>query len=112
MLKTVVLHDIFVETVIFQKNSVYLKYNFATLEVFSHIFLTVFNIDNNQFLDHKSAYYYDFWRSCDTEDWSNDAEKCTAYSLTHSHRNQTFNHKIYIFDYFSIKCSLGVQRDF
>ncbi len=21
----------------------------------------------------KSAYYYDFWRSCDTEDWSNDA---------------------------------------
>ncbi len=22
----------------------------------------------------KSAYYYDFWRSCDTEDWSNDAE--------------------------------------
>ncbi len=23
---------------------------------------------------HKSAYYYDFWRSCDTEDWSNDAE--------------------------------------
>ncbi len=31
---------------------------------------TVFNIDNNQ----KSAYYYDFWRSCDTEDCSNDAE--------------------------------------
>ncbi len=22
----------------------------------------------------KAAYYYDFWRSCDTEDWSNDAE--------------------------------------
>ncbi len=21
-----------------------------------------------------AAYYYDFWRSCDTEDWSNDAE--------------------------------------
>ncbi len=20
------------------------------------------------------SYYYDFWRSCDTEDWSNDAE--------------------------------------
>ncbi len=37
---------------------------------------TVFNIDNNQkcFLSSKSAYYYDFWRSCDTEDWSNDAE--------------------------------------
>ncbi len=27
-----------------------------------------FNIDN------KSAYQNDFWRSCDTEDWSNDAE--------------------------------------
>ncbi len=35
-----------------------------------------FNIDNNQkrFLISKSVYYYDFWRSCDTEDWSNDAE--------------------------------------
>ncbi len=21
-----------------------------------------------------AVYYYDFWRSCDTEDWSNDAE--------------------------------------
>ncbi len=27
------------------------------------------------FLDHKSAYYTDFWRSCDTEDWINDDEK-------------------------------------
>ncbi len=26
------------------------------------------------FLSSKSAYYYDFWRSRDTEDWSNDAE--------------------------------------
>ncbi len=36
----------------------------------------VFNIDNNQkcFLNSESTYYYDFWRSCDTEDWSNDAE--------------------------------------
>ncbi len=25
-------------------------------------------------LSSKSAYYYDFWRSYDTEDWSNDAE--------------------------------------
>ncbi len=25
-------------------------------------------------LSSKSAYYYDFWRSCDTEDWSNDAK--------------------------------------
>ncbi len=30
---------------------------------------------HNSFNTHnKSAYYYDFWRSCDTEDWSNDAE--------------------------------------
>ncbi len=51
---------------------------------------TVFNIDNNQkcFLRSKSAYYYDFWRSCDTEDCSNDAENTALiteinYSLTH-----------------------------
>ncbi len=31
-------------------------------------------VDNKCFLSSKSAYYYDFWRSCDTEDWSNDAE--------------------------------------
>ncbi len=33
-------------------------------------------IDNNlkYFLSSKSVYYNDFWRSCDTEDWSNDAE--------------------------------------
>ncbi len=45
------------------------------ITVFTKIW-TVFNIDNNQkcFLSSKSAYYYDFWRSCDTEDWSNDAE--------------------------------------
>ncbi len=40
----------------------------------------VFNIVNNQkcFLSSKSAYYNDFWRSCDTKDWSNDAEN-TAF---------------------------------
>ncbi len=43
--------------------------------------MTVSNIDN------KSAYYYDFWRSCDTEDCSNDAENTALiteinYSLT------------------------------
>ncbi len=38
--------------------------------------LAVFNIYNIQkwFLSSKSAYYYDFWRLCDTEDCSNDAE--------------------------------------
>ncbi len=35
---------------------------------------TIFNIDN------KSAYYYDFWRSCDTEDWK--------YSFDHRNKLQ------------------------
>ncbi len=39
---------------------------------------TVSNIDNNQ-----SAYYYDFWRSCDTEDWSNDAENTDLITEIH-----------------------------
>ncbi len=45
----------------------------------------IFNIDNNHeyLLSSKSAYYYDFWRSCDTEDWSNDAENTAAH-----HRNK------------------------
>ncbi len=34
-----------------------------------------FNIDN------KSEYYYDFWRSCDTEDWSNDAENTALHHI-------------------------------
>ncbi len=31
--------------------------------------------------------HYDFWRACDTEDWSNDAEntEINIYSLTHIH---------------------------
>ncbi len=49
----------------------------------------VFNIENN----HKcflSRYYYDFWRSCDTDDWSNDAESTALitdinYILTDIH---------------------------
>ncbi len=37
---------------------------------------TVFNIDNNykSFSSSKSVYYNDFWGSCDTKDWNNDAE--------------------------------------
>ncbi len=40
---------------------------------------TIFNIVYNHkcFLSSKSAFYNDFWRSCDTEDWSNDAEQNT-----------------------------------
>ncbi len=48
--------------------------------------ITIFNIDNNQkcFMSSKSEYYYGFWRSCDTEDWSNDAENTALinYILT------------------------------
>ncbi len=34
-------------------------------------------------IDNKSAYYYDFWRSCDTEDWSNDAENTALITEIH-----------------------------
>ncbi len=33
--------------------------------------------------DYKSAYYYDFWRSCDSEDWSNDAENADLIAEIH-----------------------------
>ncbi len=36
-------------------------------------------------IDNKSVYYYDFWRSCDTEDCSNDAENTAAH-----HRNKWY----------------------
>ncbi len=52
--------------------------DFTKITVYTQILIstTVFNIDNNQkcFLSNKSAYYYYFWRSCNTEDWSNDDE--------------------------------------
>ncbi len=38
----------------------------------------VFNIDDKKNLSSKSAYYTDFWRSCDTEDWSNDDENSAS----------------------------------
>ncbi len=48
---------------------------------------TVFNIDNNQkcFLNRKSAYYNDFWRSCDTEVWSNDDENTALHQINKLH---------------------------
>ncbi len=48
------------------------KYNAAQLSTF----------DNNKkcILSIKSVYYNDFWRSCDTEDWSNDAENTALQS--------------------------------
>ncbi len=53
--------------------------------------MTIFNIyrNNKCFLSIKTAYYYDFWRSCDTEVWSND----TKNSALH-HRNK-LHFKIY-----------------
>ncbi len=43
----------------------------------------VFKVDDNKcFFSTKSAYYNDTEGSCDTEYWSNDAEKCLCH-----HRN-------------------------
>ncbi len=57
-----------------------------------------FNIDNNQkcFLSSKSVYYYDFWRSCDTEDWSNDAENTAAHHRNKLHFNIYSHRKVLI----------------
>ncbi len=56
----------------------------------------------------KSAYYYDFWRSCDTEDWSNDAENTDAhYSnkciLKYIHIEKCYNHNITVLSVVLIK---------
>jgi len=74
---------------------------------------TVFNIDNNQkcFLSSKSAYYYDFWRSCGwrLEEW------CWKYRFDHSDKLH-FNILISIYSYSnnisfsSNKCSLDEQK--
>ncbi len=66
-----------------EKVSILNKYVSFELCVLLWILKNVFNIDNNQkcFLSSESVYYYDFWRSCDTEDCSNDAEN-TDFSIT------------------------------
>ncbi len=38
------------------------------------MYSAVINNNNIFFIDNKSVYYYYFWKSCDTEDCSNDAE--------------------------------------
>ncbi len=59
-----------------------------------------------------ASYYYDFWRSCDTEDWSNDAGNTAAH-----HRNKlqlnTYSHRKYfkILLYLSNKCSPGENKN-
>ncbi len=74
------------------------------------------------FLDHKSAYYYDFWRSCDTEDWSNDAENTALiteinYSSTYTHIEFfLFNIEIIFQNFYcifdKINAALVSKRDF
>ncbi len=56
---------------------------------------SVFNVDNNQkcLLSSKSVYYYDFWRSCDTEDWSNDVENSAAHHRNKLHIKYIFKEK-------------------
>ncbi len=85
-------------------------YNFRDFMVSTKIFqhFNIFNIDNNQkcFLSSKAAYYYDFWRSCDTEDWSNDAENSFDHRNklqfnTYSHRKQLF-YIVIIFQIFTV----------
>ncbi len=53
------------------------------------MYSTVLNIDNNNNNNNNvfwAAYCYDFWRSCDSEDWINDAENTEInYTLTHIH---------------------------
>ncbi len=59
---------------------------------------SVFNIDYNQkcFLSSKSVYYNYFWRSCDTEDWRNDAENTAAYHINKLHIKYIFKEKAVI----------------
>ncbi len=71
--------------------------------------MTVFNIENNNkcLLSSISVYYYDFWRSCDTEDWSNDAENTALiteinYILTDIHIENSYFKLLIIFHNFTI----------
>ncbi len=56
---------------------------------------TFFNIDNQKcYLSSKSVYENDFWRSCDTEDWSNDAENTAAHHSNKLHFKVYSNGKV------------------
>ncbi len=46
-----------------------------------HLPQQFFIIDNKGFMSSKSVYENDFWRSCDTEDWRNDAENAFFQKL-------------------------------
>ncbi len=58
-------------------------WNFYSPKKHRKIWGTTFDDNQKCVLSSKSAYYYDFWRSCDTEDWRNDAENTAAH-----HRNK------------------------
>ncbi len=71
------------------------------------------------FLSSKAVYYYDFWRSRDTEEWSNDAENTVLiteinYSLTDIHiETAVLNHNniwLFLLYLWSNKCSLDDQK--
>ncbi len=47
-------------------------WNFYSSKKHRKIWGTTFDDNQKCVLSSKSAYYYDFWRSCDTEDWRND----------------------------------------
>ncbi len=53
------------------------------------IFLNFVFIKESNKKVQKSVYYYDFWRSCDTEDCSNDAEN-TEINDSLTYRIQLF----------------------
>ncbi len=53
----------------------------------------VFNIDDKKNVSSKSAYYTDFWRSCDTEDWSNDDENSALHPRNKWHFKIYYNRK-------------------
>ncbi len=55
--------------------------------------MPIFNIDKKCFLSSKSVYDNDFWRSRDTEDWSNDAENTALHHRNKLHFNIYSNRK-------------------
>ncbi len=75
------------QKIIFKPNTVLVNLKPKTkmvIVVLLNIFVETFsNIDNKNkcFLSSRSAYENDFWRimSCDTEDWSNDAENSALH---------------------------------
>ncbi len=64
-------------------------------------------------LSSKKAYSNDFWRSCDTEDWSNDAENLALHhrskiyfkysEIENSYFKLYFFHNITVFSVFLMK---------